>query len=154
MENAGVCLIDDVEEIDGAGLRDGEDGRVVGEIALDVPVAGGAGVRLGGGAEVDVGGADPDVGGAVELNSFGDGEVGFENHFCPGARTSGGRRVRKILGSEVVELELAVERDFAGCRLRAGHGRVGEGGVAGADSEFGGNAGREYDGREKDEERG
>ena len=40
VEDAGIGFVDFVAEIDGAVLGDGKDGAVVGEVALDVPVAG------------------------------------------------------------------------------------------------------------------
>jgi len=114
-----------------------------------VPVAALVGLILGGGAEVDVGGADPDVGGAVVLDSFGDGEVDFENDCGPGPRTSGGRRVVETLGIEVVELESAIELDLAGRRFRTRYRGIGEGGVAGTDLEMLSDG----DGGEHDEQR-
>ncbi len=91
---------------------------------------------LGGGAEVDVGGTDPDVGGAVKLDPLGDGEVDFENHLGPGSGTSGGRGVGEASGIEVVEFELLIELDFAGCGVRTLHGRNGGGGITGTDLEL------------------
>ena len=62
-------LVDQVPEVGLARLRRGEEDRIVGDVALDVP--GGTEQytdRLLGGAEVDVGAAsNPDVRGAVEL---------------------------------------------------------------------------------------
>src|SRR4029077_2389120 len=112
-----------------------------------MPVAG-DGVRgLGGGAEVDVGGADPDVGGSIELASLVDGEIGLGNDLGPGTGTGGGRRVGEALGIEVGENESLIESNFAGCRVRARHGRVGEGGVGGADLEIlsGGDGGEQHE---------
>ena len=121
--------------------------ELVGEVALDVPVAAFAGLRFGRGAEVDVGGAEPDVGGAVVLNSAGDGEVDLENNFGPGAGTIGGRRVGEALGIKVVELESFIELDFAGSGFGARHGWIGGGGVAGPDLEMlsGGKDGKHHE---------
>jgi hypothetical protein len=145
MEHASVGLVDEVEEIDGSGLRNSEDGAVVGEIALHVPVAGNIVRRLGGGSEIDVGGADPDVGSTVELTTLVDGEVGLENDFGPGAGTGGGWRVGETFRIEVCKNESLVECDYAGCGFRTRHIRIGEGGIAGTNFKLSGGDGGEQD---------
>ena len=142
VENAGIHGVHQITEIDGAVLGNGEDGTVVGEIALDVPTAALVGLIFGSGAKVDVDGADPDIGGAIILDPFGDGEVDFQDDFGPGAGTVGGRGVGEALGIEIVEFVLAEKIDFTGRGVRTRHGRIGEGGIAGTDLELrGGDSG-------------
>jgi hypothetical protein len=74
---------------------------------------------------------------------LGDGEIGRENYAGPGAGTLGGRRVGEGLGIVVVEFVTFKERDDARCGVRMGHGRIGEGGIAGADLELSGGDGGE-----------
>jgi len=60
----------------------------------------------------------------------------------------------KLWALKVGELESFIERDYAGCRVRARHRRVGEGGIAGADLELsGGDGGEQHEQRnERDSE--
>ena len=59
-----------------------------------------------------------------------------------GPGQSAGGRIGKALWIEVVECELVIKIDLTGRSVRTLHGRIGEGGIAGADLELrGGNGG-------------
>lgn len=132
MDHSGVGLVDEIAEIDGALLRGGKDGAVVGEVAFDMPVAAFVGLIFGGGSEIDVGGAEPDVGSAVILDTGADREVGGENDGSPRAGTSCGRRVGETLGVEIIKDESLKEDDGARRGRRVRNGRIGGGGIAGS----------------------
>src|SRR4029077_19108874 len=87
----------------------------------------------------------------VKLASLVDGEIGLENHFGPGTGACGGRRVGEDSWNEVSENESLIKSNFAGCRVRARDGWVGEGGIGGADLEIlrGGYGGEQHEQREK-----
>lgn len=133
MEQAVVGLVESVAEIDGAFLRDGEDGTVVGEIALDLPVAAVIGIGFGGGTEINVGGTDPDVGGAIILDSLADGKIGDEDHRAPRGRAIRGRCIGKWLGVVAGKPVAIEENNLAGLGVRVLNGRIGGSGVGRTD---------------------
>ncbi len=141
LEHSGIDVIHSVAEVDGAVLSNGKDRAVVGEVTLNLPVAGKSGLRLGCGTEINVGGSDPDIRGAIVLDSGADGEICFENHGSPRSGAVGGRGVSERLRIEIRELDSFIEFDDAGLGAGMRHGRIGEGGVHGSNFELGGGDG-------------
>src|SRR5215472_8021620 len=93
--------IDHVAQIHVTDLGGIEQGRVIGQVALDMPGARNGPRGLGGGAEVNIDHADPERGCAVKLASGLNRKIGIEHDFAPWPRTAGWRRKSERVQREI-----------------------------------------------------
>src|SRR4029077_2983856 len=134
-QRAGKSGIDQIAEINPSVLRGIEQGRVIGEVAFNMPRARHYPRRLRRSAKVDVDAANPDFGSTIKLPPGLNGEIRGQDHLCPRPRAAVWRLKRKKLGREVVESNVVKELDNTWSRVWPRYRRIGKCRVGRSDHE-------------------